>query len=113
MRRDRTGEKILVGIGLLCALHTAFTTGLLLFLYLLAFVPIGWNWIPQGMAFALFGIGFTQVLYALPMGIWLYRRRQLEVLKGLCIAAALTLLICGTCFIQIWGAELAGLIGGG
>jgi hypothetical protein len=49
--------------------------------------------------YLLVGIGFSQLLHIVPLSIWLRRRRQFGKLKGIIIGAAITFLICGSCFI--------------
>lgn len=49
-----------------------------------------------------FGIGFVQVIYVLPLLFWLEARLNYsEAAKGVWIAAAITLLINGSCFLLV------------
>lgn len=48
-----------------------------------------------------FGIGLAQVIYVLPLLSWLEMSNYKEAAKGVWIAAAITLLINGTCFLFV------------
>ena len=54
--------------------------------------------------YALFGIGFTQLIYVLPLCWRLQRRERTDTLKGVAIAALLTLLLNGGCFILFFSS---------
>ena len=44
-------------------------------------------------------LGLTQAIYVVPLCIWLRRKRRLATLKGILLAAVLTLLVNGSCFL--------------
>ena len=52
--------------------------------------------------FAFFGIGLTQLIYVVPLCLWLQQRNRTDTFKGVLIAAAVTLLLNGGCFIWFW-----------
>ena len=57
------------------------------------------------LAIALLGIGIAQLVYVVPMIIWLYRQRKWELMKGVIIGAVITALLNGGCwllFASIW-----------
>lgn len=47
------------------------------------------------------GFFIWQLIYVLPMVIWLRRRRNLGIMKGVIIGAALTALLNGGCFLSM------------
>ncbi|MEO0828248.1 MAG: hypothetical protein AAFY67_21835 [Cyanobacteria bacterium J06642_9] len=47
------------------------------------------------------GFFFWQLLYVIPLVIWLQRRRHPGMVKGIVIAACLTALLNGLCFLQM------------
>jgi hypothetical protein len=49
--------------------------------------------------FAILGIGLAQILYVTPLSMYLYRRRQYGLFKGVLIGAILTILLNGSCFL--------------
>lgn len=53
------------------------------------------------LLFAGLVIGITQLIYVVPLCFWLRRRRQFEILKGVVIGAAITVLINGSCFLYV------------
>lgn len=53
------------------------------------------------LLFELFSIGLTQVIYVVPLCMWLRRRRQLDMMKGVIIAATITVLLNGSCFLVV------------
>lgn len=50
--------------------------------------------------FLIFGIGIAQLIYVLPLCIWLRRRRLFSTMKGVITAAIITLLLNGSCFLM-------------
>lgn len=58
----------------------------------------------KSFSFAILGIGgflFWQLLYVIPLTIWLRRRGKVAVMKGVVIGAVLTALANGVCFLVI------------
>jgi hypothetical protein len=51
------------------------------------------------LAYLPFAIGLTQLIYVIPLCLWLRRRRQLDMMKGVIIAATITVLLNGSCFL--------------
>ena len=52
--------------------------------------------------FGIFGIGLAQLLYILPLIIWLRRKGRNDTMKGVIIGAVITLLLNGSCFVLFW-----------
>jgi hypothetical protein len=51
--------------------------------------------------YAIFGLGLTQSLYVTPLSVYLCRRRQYALFKGVMIGAILTILLNGSCFLLL------------
>jgi len=51
---------------------------------------------------ALFYCGLSQLLYVIPLTIWLKRRGKIGMMKGVIIAAVLTALLNGGCFLLLF-----------
>jgi heme/copper-type cytochrome/quinol oxidase subunit 4 len=86
------------GFSLVFALHFGFTALALLL------VSLSWWTSGDGLAFILFlMLGLTQLLYVLPiMRLYWVRERQ-ERVKGMAIAAILTMLLNGSCYVGSFG----------
>jgi hypothetical protein len=54
------------------------------------------------LSYLFWGIGFSQLIYIIPLVLWLRKRRQFERMKGVIIAAALIGLFCGGCFVAVF-----------
>jgi hypothetical protein len=52
-------------------------------------------------AFSSAGISITQLLYVIPVIIWLNRRRQFALKQGVIIGAIITALLNGGCYLMI------------
>jgi hypothetical protein len=52
-------------------------------------------------AVALFGIGISQLIYVVPMIIWLKQRQEWGLMKGVIIGAVLTALLNGGCWLLL------------
>jgi hypothetical protein len=50
------------------------------------------------VAYLPLAIGVTQLIYVIPLCLWLRRRRQLDTMNGVIIAAIITVLLNGGCF---------------
>ena len=100
MRQTPQIAQVLAGIAVLAVLHIVFS----LFAYLLAIVSSSIapsNQLLIVPLFLVFAIGISQLLYVLPLCIWLNRRRQLGMRNGVIIGAVLTALLNGSCFIYL------------
>ena len=51
--------------------------------------------------YALFGIGLSQLLYAIPLVMHFRRRRRFNTVKGVVIGAVITVLLNGGCFLFV------------
>jgi hypothetical protein len=51
---------------------------------------------------SILGIGLTQLLYVIPLGIYFHRLGRSNMVKGLMIGAIITALLNGGCFIFFW-----------
>ena len=88
---------VLVGIIVLILCHVVAV--LLLSLLLWANLTIGATQLAGVAIFGIFGIGITQLLYVVPLCVYLHRRGRVDTAKGVIIGAILTLLLNGGCFI--------------
>ncbi len=50
---------------------------------------------------SLFAIGLTQLIYVIPLCLWLRKRRQYDTMKGVIIGAVITALLNGSCFLYV------------
>ncbi|MEO1396961.1 MAG: hypothetical protein AAFV90_29135 [Cyanobacteria bacterium J06634_5] len=48
------------------------------------------------------GLSFYQLLYVIPLNIYFRRRRKESIAKGVTIAAVMTALLCGGCFLAVF-----------
>lgn len=56
--------------------------------------------------FLIFGIGISQLIYVVPLCIWLQRRRLFSTMKGVITAAIITFLLNGSCFLMFLSGGL-------
>ena len=56
------------------------------------------------LLFAALGIGITQIIYIIPLIIWLIRQRNWGLMKGVIIGAVITALLNGGCWLWFAGA---------
>jgi formate-dependent nitrite reductase membrane component NrfD len=49
-----------------------------------------------------FGIGISQLFYVIPLTNWFVRQRRMGMVKGIVIAALLTILVNGSCYYIVW-----------
>lgn len=88
---------VLSGILLLFGGHILVLAVLWAFAYLIAVLFDSYilHTVATGL---LFGIGLTQLLYAVPLYLRLQRRGHVEMAKGVVIGAVITFLLNGSCF---------------
>ena len=60
------------------------------------------SWLPFIFIFALIGIGLVQLLYVIPLCLWLKRKERFDTIQGVIVGAVLTALLNGGCFLVIW-----------
>ena len=58
------------------------------------------SFLDEWILLAMFCIGFTQIIYGVPLCFWMLRRRRIETLKGVIVGMALTALINGGCYVS-------------
>ncbi|MBE9009844.1 hypothetical protein IQ250_06460 [Pseudanabaenaceae cyanobacterium LEGE 13415] len=106
MSRRNTSDP--VGQGALIAFATNFVAAAIYYLITVVLIQsklvysTSFPWAKQlfNLCMLLFwGIGFSQIIHLIPIGLWLRQRRQSEKLKGLIIGAITTCLLCGGCFV--------------
>lgn len=68
---------------------------------LIGSVPIALRFV---MLYAFFGIGITQLLYVIPLSLWLRHVGRFDTMKGVVIGAVITLLLNGSCFLWLAGS---------
>jgi hypothetical protein len=95
---NQNWRDLIGGIFLVPALHVGFLLLVLLFHY--AVFP---NSIILNTLFDLlfFWMGIAQFVYLIPVMQVFRRRRRFEIVKGIAIAAILTILVNGACFLRI------------
>jgi len=49
----------------------------------------------------IFGVGLSQLIYVIPLCIWLHRRRLQATMKGVIAGAVITFLLNGGCFLML------------
>ena len=92
--------QILLGIFLLFGLH--LIAGAIIFgLGLLAGQIFGYSSYSYLGIWLIGGLGFFiwQLLYVIPLCIWLRRQQRLEIMKGVIVGAVITALLNGSCFL--------------
>lgn len=99
MRSRNEFWEIVSGVLFLLGLHIAAIA----ILAVLAYIFLGLNaMLAQIFFFAIFGIGLFQLLYAIPLAIWLNRKRQSGRMKGVIICAVVTALLNGGCYLWLF-----------
>jgi len=73
-------------------------------LYALSATEIGRETLNILLFYAFIAIGFTQLIYVVPLCIWLRSKGRFDTLKGAIIAALVTLLLNGACFLLFLGS---------
>lgn len=97
MSQRNSALNVFLGIGATFVSHAVVLVMLWILSMLFQSSTIG------GIAFfSLFGIGIAQLVYILPLAIWLGRRGRSDTAKGLAIGAIITLLLNGSCFVIFW-----------
>ena len=92
--------QILLGIFLLFGLH--LIAGAIIFgLGLLAGQIFGYSSYSYLGIWLIGGLGFFiwQLLYVIPLCIWLRRQQRLAIMKGVIVGAVITALLNGSCFL--------------
>lgn len=56
----------------------------------------------NSLIYTLVSLGISQLLYAVPFGLWLKRTRRRAVLKGVIITSVITALLCGGCYLRLF-----------
>lgn len=92
--------RVLGGMLLLGVCHVIAVGGLVILSYLLEAVP-GMSTI---ILVGVIGFFFWQLIYVIPLTLWLRRKREHGLMKGVIIGAVITALLCGTC--SVWGIML-------
>jgi hypothetical protein len=110
-RRNHPSDSLILGIVLTVALHIVA-----LIVYVLAIVLLGA--IASSLSYPailqpiigkynfllpLLFPGISQLVYIVPFAVWLWRLGRLELMKGVIIAAVITFLLNGACYLWIFG----------
>lgn len=56
------------------------------------------------LLYAFFFIGITQLLYVIPLGLWLRHIGRFDTMKGVVIGTVITMLLNGACFLSLAGS---------
>ena len=110
MAQRNEALNIATGICILALCHVAFAVLCYLLAYIVdAILPAqgavyygsGFTWV---LLYAVFGIGLSQVLYAVPLWLRLNRKGLAATAKGVVIGAVITLLLNGGCFLLLFSS---------
>jgi len=97
MTQQNKTTEILTAMGWLLLCHI----GLVAIASLFAWLQILSLYLP--LMYAVFGIGITQLFYAIPLYLRYKRQRRFSAMKGVVIGAILTVLLNGSCFgLVLW-----------
>ncbi len=58
-----------------------------------------YSWLFPIAVFSIMGISITQLIYVIPVIIWLKRRQQIVLMKGVIVGAVITALLNGGCYL--------------
>ncbi|MEM6598126.1 MAG: hypothetical protein AAF635_08150 [Cyanobacteria bacterium P01_C01_bin.69] len=106
MSQRKSALKILSGMVLVPVIHIIAMVALLLIRGPVVTVfpdlddPYGFNYLAL-VVFA--GLSFYQLLYVVPLTIFLRRRGENDIAKGIIFSAVITALLCGACFFAFFG----------
>lgn len=94
------GLEILLGIFLLVGMHIlAILVGAVI---TWIFVTVQVYGMASLMLAGVLGIGIAQLLYVIPVILWLRRQRKWGLMKGVIIGAVLTALLNGGCWLWLY-----------
>jgi len=96
MTLNSVRKEMLIGMGSLLLAHILFVTGL----FVLAWIAeaVDFYRMTAVLRYSLFGIGLSQLMYAIPLGLRFRQKRRFSALKGVMIGAGITALLCGGCY---------------
>jgi hypothetical protein len=98
---------IILGIFLLLGMHLALSALIFLIVLIISFIPTpisgNYLWLPL-IVFPSLGIGIFQLLYVVPVCLWLKRRTQYGLMKGVIIGAVITALLNGGCWLLMYSS---------
>ena len=90
-RRQRPLLKVLSGVALLFACHVIAAIALAAIFFSSRWA--GWYLVASLALGALVLFGIAQVFYAMPLALWLQRKRRFGALKGVAIGAFITIVL--------------------
>lgn len=103
-QRNET-TNILLGMLLLVGMHIVLLLLICLILFIISVVPTpisgNYNW--MFLLFILAGVGISQLLYVVPVSLWLKSKRRFGLMKGVIIGAVITALLNGGCWLLFSG----------
>ncbi|MFK8182818.1 MAG: hypothetical protein AB8B99_05540 [Phormidesmis sp.] len=108
MTRRREALGLVAGIVLLMVLHVLFVV-IVTPIATEIFEPKNSANYLRGLSSLIFttaSLGLSQALYVVPLGLWLRRRRQFAVMKGMVLGAVITLLLSSACFLILVGPPI-------
>ena len=94
MNRNSVSD-VFIGIISVCVCNTLAALTIFFIGYSLQQLPA----VATALVAASFFIGLTQLTYAIPLCVWLRRRRRFDTMKGVIIGAVITMLLNGGCFL--------------
>lgn len=97
MSQQNEIRRVIQGILLLIGMHALAILIIFAISYILQMIYGGYTIL--GFFFALGGLFLLQLLYVIPVCIWLKRKRKNFIVKGVIIGAVITALVNGGCFL--------------
>ena len=99
---------IILGILLLIGMHFAAFVLISVILLIISIIPTpisnNYLWMPL-IIFPSVSIGLFQILYVIPVVVWLKRRQEWGLMKGVIIGAVLTALLKGGCWLLVYSGS--------
>lgn len=89
--RQRSLARVLLGVALLFACHAVAAIALAAIFFSSRW--LGWYLVASLALGALVLFGIAQVFYAMPLALWLQRKRRFSALKGVAIGAFITIVL--------------------
>ncbi|MEM9092022.1 MAG: hypothetical protein AAGC93_25215 [Cyanobacteria bacterium P01_F01_bin.53] len=97
MTQNSSRKEMLIGLGSLFFAHVVFVVSLVSLLWITDWLSL--YMLQPIISLAVFGIGLSQLIYAVPLGLRFRRKRRFSAMKGVIIGAVITALLCGGCFV--------------
>jgi hypothetical protein len=84
-------------------MHFAVLIVIAVILFIISIIPTpisnNYRWLP--LVFLPFGIGLLQLVYVIPVSLWLKQQGRFGLMKGVIIGAVITALLNGGCWLLL------------